>query len=936
MVRTRYGSTWWGQQWLQALTQIDHDNRLPRGRSYAGNGSVQALKQQGGRISAKVQGSRLYTVKIEVPAFTPQQSAVLLQAVAQDPALLAALLHGQLDPAMLAMAERLGLPLFPRRWSDLDMQCSCPDWAVPCKHLAAVVYLLSRDIDGDPFKVFALRGLDLLAGLQARGTLSSSTALLQELPPLAALLDPGLPEAQLPELDFSRLPPLLQPLVSLLQAQPGCYAGGDLRAQLLRHLTQAAKRARAQLDAPSLAVSDAFQAQDRPRIRLDAEGRPTLEGLAAARNVRDLPALAAALRTLQPARLAELQPEWAALHAALQLAWHLVAQGAVVPQLFTGARRHEARARWLPALLDAEVRAQVQALAALLPPGLLRFARSDDLEEPLAGAAQALALCSLFIGVALAQAEAVPSQDKVATLLFGSGQARFDGPGEASMAAAAQQWLQRLHGVLGGHAALPLVLTLEDQGQTGYALSLAALPANRTAVLPLAELLSAPQWASARHGLLQQAALLAEFHPPFAETLRNAGREPLPLAAEALPAFLADTLPALRLLGLQVLLPKGLERVLRPRLSMRIAASTAAASVGRLSLDEVLRFDWRVALGEQVLSKADFERLLAQGSGIVRFKSGYVLLDAAELEALRRQLAKPPAVSGTALLRVALAEELDGATVQLDAKAKALLERLREPALRPPPAGLQAQLRPYQARGYAWLLRNAELGFGSVLADDMGLGKTLQVIAALLQLKAQGLLDSGALVVVPPTLLTNWQKELARFAPSLQVALFHGGRRSLPSQRPDVLLSSFAVVRRAGELLRDRPWSLVVVDEAQNIKNPAAAQTRALKGLPARSTLALSGTPVENRLLDAWSLFDFANPGLLGGATQFQTEFALPIEVHRDSAAAARWRRVTAPFLLRRLKSDKSVISDLPNKIEQNQYCSLSAAQVALYQAVLQ
>ncbi|MFO1251900.1 MAG: DEAD/DEAH box helicase [Inhella sp.] len=933
MTRTRFGSTWWGQQWLQALTQIDYDNRLPRGRSYANNGSVVALKQEGGRISAKVQGSRLYTVRIEVPAFTPKQAATLLEAVAQDPALLAGLLNRQLDPALLALAERLGLSLFPRRWNDLQMQCSCPDWAVPCKHLAAVVYLLSRDIDGDPFKVFELRGLDLLAGLQTRGTLSRQAPPLQELPPLAALLEPRWPATAGTELDFSRLPPLLEPLVALLQAQPGFYAGADLRALLQRHLVQAAKRARRQLDAPAADPGDPFQAQDRPRVCLDAEGRARLEGLAAP---LDLPTLAAALRTVSPARLADLQPEWAALQATVHLAWHLVAQGAVVPQLFTGARRHEARSRWLPALLDAEVRAQLQALAAMLPAGLLRFARNDDVEEPPAGAAQALALCSLFIGAALAPAEVPPPQDKMASLLFGSGQARFDGPGEASMAAAAQQWLQRLHGLLDAGGDLPLVLSLEDGGRAGYALSLGGAAQEPGRVLPLAELLSAAPWASARQGLLQQAAVLAEFHPPFNDYLRQAGRTPLPLAADDLPGFLSQTLPALRLLGLQVLLPKGLERLLRPRLSMRIAASTAAAAPGRLSLDEVLRFDWRVALGEQVLSKADFERLLAQGSGIVRFKGEYVLLDAAEVEALRRQLAKPPTLSGAALLRVALAEELAGAPVQLDAKAKALLERLREAAPLPPPAGLQAQLRPYQARGYAWLVRNTELGFGSLLADDMGLGKTLQLIAALLQLKAQGLLDAGALLVVPPTLLTNWQKELARFAPSLQVALFHGGKRSLPPERPDVLLSSYGVVRTAGALLRERPWSLVVVDEAQNIKNPAAAQTRALKALPARCTISLSGTPVENRLLDAWSLFDFANAGLLGSAGQFQTEFATPIEVHRDAAAATLWRRVTAPFLLRRLKSDKAIIADLPDKIEQNQYCSLSPAQVALYEAVLQ
>jgi superfamily II DNA or RNA helicase len=505
--------------------------------------------------------------------------------------------------------------------------------------------------------------------------------------------------------------------------------------------------------------------------------------------------LASGLQRLSAARLEDLQPELTALHTAQQLAWHLVAQGAVVPQLFTGARRHEARARWLPALLDAEVRAQVLALAALLPPGLLAFARNDEALDALSPRNQAVALCGLFVDAAVRQGFSSAQPDKVLELLFGKGHARFEGPGEASLAPAAQQWLQRLQGQPSG---LPLLLALEDRAKGPYALSLAVAPQN-AAALPLAQVLQSP-----------------------------------------------------------------------------------------------------------------------------------------EVAQLQRQLSKPPVMSGAAVLRAALAENFGGAKVQLDRTTQNLLKRLREPAPLPPPEGLQAQLRPYQERGYAWLVRNAELGFGCLLADDMGLGKTLQVIAALLQLKAQGHLAQGALVVVPTTLLTNWQKELTRFAPGLSVGLFHGGKRSLPTQRPDVLLSTYGVVRTAGALLRSPPWSLVVADEAQQIKNPEAAQTRAIKALPAQATVGLSGTPVENRLLDAWSLLDFANPGLLGNSAQFQKEFAIPVQVHRDVAAAARFQRVSAPFLMRRLKSDKSIICDLPDKIEQNQYCSLSPEQVALYEAVLQ
>ncbi len=253
-----------------------------------------------------------------------------------------------------------------------------------------------------------------------------------------------------------------------------------------------------------------------------------------------------------------------------------------------------------------------------------------------------------------------------------------------------------------------------------------------------------------------------------------------------------------------------------------------------------------------------------------------------------------------------------------------------------PPAGLQATLRPYQQRGYAWLWRNASLGLGSVIADDMGLGKTLQVLALLLRLKQDGALADGrALVVVPTSLLTNWQKEAERFTPGLSVAVFHGAKRELSKARPDVLLTTYGVARSEAATLKTMTWRIVVVDEAQNIKNPAAAQAKAVKAIPAASHVAMSGTPVENRLLEYWSIMDFAQRGYLGGPTHFAREYATPIQTHRDAAAAERLRKVIAPFMLRRLKSDKTVISDLPDKIEQDQYCTLSRAQAALYETVV-
>jgi SNF2 family DNA or RNA helicase len=219
----------------------------------------------------------------------------------------------------------------------------------------------------------------------------------------------------------------------------------------------------------------------------------------------------------------------------------------------------------------------------------------------------------------------------------------------------------------------------------------------------------------------------------------------------------------------------------------------------------------------------------------------------------------------------------------------------------------------------------------------MGLGKTLQVITTLLKYKEEGWLQkTPALVVAPTSLLTNWSKELEKFAPSLKYEIYNGGARSLKDKEFDVLLTSYGLARSDNELLKKQKWFVVVTDEAQNIKKNETAQTKAVKSLPAQTYIAMSGTPVENRLSEYWSIMDFANRGLLGNLIFFKNSFARPIQNQHDEAALERFKKITAPFLLRRLKKDKSIIADLPDKIEQDQFCTLTKDQAALYETTVQ
>ncbi|MGA9776129.1 MAG: DEAD/DEAH box helicase, partial [Candidatus Dormiibacterota bacterium] len=321
---------------------------------------------------------------------------------------------------------------------------------------------------------------------------------------------------------------------------------------------------------------------------------------------------------------------------------------------------------------------------------------------------------------------------------------------------------------------------------------------------------------------------------------------------------------------------------------------------------------------------------------LVRLRDRWVALDPALLERLR---GRPPKIS----TGEALAASLGGGTatvagepvqVRLEGGIAELAERIRnaaQPHDEPEPSGLTGVLRPYQRRGLGWLASMCDLGLGGCLADDMGLGKTIQVIALHLRRSA-----GPSLVVCPASLLGNWERELAQFAPSVPVRRYHGGGRSLEGVADsEVVLVTYGVVRRDGRELAGIPWGLVVADEAQHVKNPLSRGARELRNIPAAARVALTGTPVENKLSDLWSILDWTTPGLLGSLDRFQRGLATPIERYGDPAARDRLAGVVRPFLLRRRKVDPDIAPELPAKTETDLLLPLTGEQATLYEAVV-
>lgn len=476
---------------------------------------------------------------------------------------------------------------------------------------------------------------------------------------------------------------------------------------------------------------------------------------------------------------------------------------------------------------------------------------------------------------------------------------------------------------------------------------------------------------------------------PIEQSLRSLRPELALLTAAEAHQFLREAAPLLENNGFGVLLPEWWNARQRTRLGLRLhlvgdesrlwesTGPDAGDSVlGQRARSAPIHFSWELTLGNERISQEEFERLAAHNVPLLKLRNRWIELDPQQVTAAKRFLAQRKAsgemsllqsihmaqayleqagedsshtkgAAGTDLAILPVVDENGEAlpleAVDVDGWLRVVLEQLRTQRLvaelKEPP-GFVGELRPYQRRGLGWLVYLRRLGLGACLADDMGLGKTVQAIAMLLHERQNGAGggERPTLLICPTSVVANWRREVERFAPKLRVLVHHGGNRLEGSDflaalgTNDLVITSYGTARRDIDVLLQCEWSDLILDEAQNIKNPGAKQSQAVRRLQARNRVALTGTPVENHLTELWSVLEFLNPGYLGNHEQFRHQFMVPVERYNDEESARELRRLVQPFLLRRLKSDPTIISDLPEKNEMVIYCSLTREQAGLYE----
>lgn len=679
------------------------------------------------------------------------------------------------------------------------------------------------------------------------------------------------------------------------------------------------------------------------------------------------------------------------LAAIALFALELVARGRFLPGLVPTRDGRGFEARWLP-VPGATDRERLRALARAMPPSC-RAEATDPFEQRGRGAVDLLTqiLTDIVDSVGrasfgsrpvprtTARTKRVSPLDAVLDALAAASPALLPDSSEIrALAGTVTAWHRRAATGGSGFRTCFRVVPPDDGADTTEAQAWALEVLLQATDDPSLFVPAADVWKTGRRLAVfgrrlddPQERLLADLgratrlHPPLDRMLRQAHPAGLELDVTGAYAFLREGAPVLAEAGFGIQLPSWWQAG-RPRIAARLKATTrstggASAVDARLGLDAIVGYRWELAIGDASVTADEIRELARLKVPLVRVRGQWVELRPEDVAAAVRLVERGPGRSGGTMtagdvVRVGLGLEmaeigLPVIGVTADDWLGTLLAAGGPdglPTSRGTPAGFVGALRPYQERGLAWLEFLGDLGLGACLADDMGLGKTAQVLALLVAERSSPTADASAvgvsgptLVVCPMSVVENWRREAERFAPDLAIHVHHGVDRlggedlATATAGADLVITTYGLVARDIEALAAIGWSRLVLDEAQNIKNSAARQAQAVRRIRAPRRIALTGTPVENRLAELWSIMEVLNPGLLGSAAAFHQRFAVPIERYGDEDATGRLRRATAPFILRRLKSDRTIIADLPDKLEMTVYCSLTREQATLYQAVV-
>ena len=921
-----YGTTPWGAYFLNAINKnYYYSARIGRGKTYANTGKVLSIDIKANKVTAKVQGSYGYPYKIELrfDSFEKKEIEKIYSVIEKNPLLFASVINGELPETLLDELEDEGISLFPKNWQNLERSCSCPDWGDPCKHMAGVYFILTSAIDKNPFLLFSLRGVDLIAHYKIKQELSvtypfkveyrdndkdikdTSSQIINYEPFKDFILSKLKPQPVFMQQDFKKL---LDDFYRYSKRNIGfhLYPYKSDHSDMIQRIFGQSKiefKARKDIYNSKFIITNKLFKQDSTKKLFDEIDCDIKSNKI----------------TISPTNLMNLflafddesgNSYYRYLFYIFRVAYLIIESNGFILDIID--KESSFLGVFKPLTSPVSIQKQLHSLHDITPLIATFFNEKKFFDETTTNEIILSSLISeyvLKIDFPLKRGRGNKFDLQIFEALFCNKAFKNTHFETKDFAKSIDNYFA-IFDLLNSNLKFKIFINPHDDE---YSLSIKVND----------KYLHEYQKSEQRLEILS---LLVKFSEDIYEIKTLINKPSVVLSKERLEEFILSKKDFILDLGIDIILPKELKNLLKPKLQIKVKSSSNSFQ-SFLSLDKLLEYDYEIAIGDAKISHEEFKRLLKQGQELIKFRDSFVILNAKEVENIFKNIEKNKTLNRYELLHMSLNDE-----IELDVHLQTYLKELFSFKEFTQPQ-VNANLREYQSNGFNWAINNLLNGFGVIFADDMGLGKTLQTITVLKYLKEENYLKNPAIIVLPTTLLGNWANEIEKFAPTLTFSQYYGTKREF--EVSDLVFTTYHVLQRDLDKLKKHKFDAIVIDEAQKIKNPQTQITKAVKSIKAKYKIALSGTPVENNLSELWSIFDFAMPKYLKTLKIFQKEYAKDIEISKDTTKAQQLKNITAPFMLRRLKTDKTIIKDLPEKIITDSYITMEKSQAILYKSLV-
>jgi len=929
MARKVYGTTLWGKEFLSAIENETDIGRLNRGKTYANTGKIYDVKITKQTIGAKVKGnySPFYTTKLTFNSFTKGDIQVIIDFIDNNPFVLADIINGKLSKELLDFVYKNEIELF----CGFDMSCNCFDFygTYACKHITALYYMLTNEIDKNPFILFKLRGLDLIKHYNIKDDLKIPHPLELN------FINNSDIKISNDDIQILKLENYSDFILSMLSPFPP-FAHIDYKEVLTEFYKKSTKDLPLVIspirDENIQKIQRVLQSSD---ITFHVKNDIQVAKFKIANELlkdKDILALFENYRfqfddeqlLIKPTNLFNLfvsfeddngSVSYKYLFYLFRVAYMLIENSGFIPAV--AQLENYIQIIYKPLISVETIDKQIEFLSKISP--IVTNVNDKYLDQKSGTNYILSAVLTDFVPKLNFIHKKQKTNPPLISLSFFKRKLLKTQDFENQNIAYSISNYFSVFDISKSNYKYKLYIDKNNKDYK-FAIKVANKNSEKKDEYNLNEAIEKFN----KIEVVKFLSFLAQFLPKIKDLINI---NSIKFSQEELEEFLLKTSSIISNLGVDIILPKELKNLLRPKLSLKIK-STSKSFKSFFTLEGMLEYDWQIAIGDDTISIKEFEQLVKDGKELISFKDNFVVISPDEAKAMFSQINKKTKLNKFDILQAKLNDE-----AFFDKDLDQFFNEIFTPKQIDIPHTLQANLREYQLRGFQWNINNLLNGFGSILADDMGLGKTIQAITTLLYLKENNYIKNNIVVVVPTSLLTNWEKELERFAPSLSYFSFYGSKRVM--KKADIIITSYDLVRRDIDIFKKLKIDCLIIDEAQKIKNPDTNITKAIKSLKAKYKIALSGTPVENNLSELWSIFDFTLPKYLKTLKEFTKNYSKDIEVEKNRSKIERLKKITAPFMLRRLKTDKNIITDLPDKIIIDEYAVMTKEQASLYQSVV-